>query len=276
MVSALVFASLAAACSEDAANTGGSGGSPSTGGSGFGGVINQCGVAAPLPAETGQCKATSAPLVTDFDDYAGTDPGGYTYYVNGPPPAADAVLGAVLHVGDGSDMEGSVIATEMVSGEGGAGYALQISNDHATHWGGLLMLYLPFGGSEATCLDARTYRGLEFSVRGVSPSGRVGITLGMLDTIPTADHGLCDKQGAGDCKDPTFEHLLPPDATTWAKIQVPWTAFTPGLGSGGSCMPVTGQNIQRVVIQPFMNYPPPDYMFAPGAYKLAVDNVRFY
>ena len=51
---------------------------------------------------------------------------------------------------------------------------------------------------------------------------------------------------------------------------------TPGVGSGVSCVPTTGQNIVRIVIQPFMNYPPPDYMFAPGAYSLAVDNLRFY
>lgn len=271
---------LLAACGADSAgkadSAGGSGGSASSGGSAAGGgIINQCGVAAPWPAETGQCKATSAPLITNFDDYAGTTPDSYTYYVNGMPPAADAVLGAILHVGDGSDMDGgtSVIATEMVvPGEDGAGYALQISNTNASHWGGLLMLYLPFGG----CLDARKYGGLEFSLKGVSPSGRFGIALGMLDTIPTADHGLCEKQTASDCKDPTTELMLPPDPTTWTKVQVPWSAFTPGLGRGAACVPVTGQNIQRIVIQPFMNYPPPDYMFAPGAYTLAVDNVRFY
>jgi hypothetical protein len=148
-------ASLALGCSDDggsAANTGGSGsgGATSTGGSksGTGGtVINQCGAAAPLPAETGQCKATSTTLITNFDDYTGTTPDSYTFYVNGAPPAADSVLGGVLHVGDGSDAEGSVIATEMVPGEGGTGYALQISDSNASHWGGLLMLYLPYDDS---------------------------------------------------------------------------------------------------------------------------------
>jgi hypothetical protein len=241
-------------------------------------IINQCGAAAPLPAETGQCKAMTAPGITDFDDYAGTDPGGYTYYVNAKPPAAEAILGAILHVGDGSDMAGgtSVISTEMVTGEGNAGYALEISNSEAANWGGLVMFYLPYAGTAAACLDARQHTGIEFSIRGTSPSGRFGLNLGMLDTIPTTDNGLCEKQSADDCKDGSIELTLPATAMAWKKVQVPWSAFTPGIGSAVSCVPVTGQNIVRVVIQPFMNYPPPDYSFEPGAYTLALDNLRFF
>jgi hypothetical protein len=41
-------------------------------------------------------------------------------------------------------------------------------------------------------------------------------------------------------------------------------------------VPVTGQNIVRIVIQPFMSYPPPNYLLQPGPYVMAVDNVRFY
>ena len=74
---ALVFAaSTFAACSgktpeaTESSPTGGTGG---TGGTGFGGnSFNQCGVAAPLPADTGQCTAVTAPTIADFDDYVGT------------------------------------------------------------------------------------------------------------------------------------------------------------------------------------------------------------
>ena len=271
-------ASTLTACGDDAeagAETNGSGGT-NTGGTidTSGRSFNECGVAAPLPAETGQCAGIAAPSIANFDDYSGTAAGSYTYTMSGKPPA-EAVRGAILHIDDGSAAtdDTSVVTTEMVTGEGDVGYALQISNTNATVWGGLLMFYFPYG---SPCLDARDFGGIEFSVKGTSPSGRFGSTIGMLDTTPTTDSGLCSNPTSSDCKDATFEFRLPASATEWTQVQVPWSAFTPGIGSNTSCVPATGQNILRIVIQPFMDYPPPDYMFEPGAYTLAVDNVRFY
>jgi hypothetical protein len=244
-----------------------------------GNTFNQCGVAAPLPAETGSCTAVTAPAIADFDDYvAGTAAGSYSYYVNGKPPAPGAQLGAILHVGDGSDTNGgtSVIATEMVAGEGAAGHALQISNTNATNWGGLLMFYFISGGATPGCLNAPAYTGVEFSIRGSSPSGRFGVSVGMLDTTPVADNGLCSNANVDDCKSASIEMRLPADAAAWTQVSVPWSALTPGVGSALSCVPVTGQNIVRLVIQPFMRYPPPNYMLEPGPYSIAVDNVRFF
>jgi hypothetical protein len=251
------------------AETGGSGtiliGS-SVGGSGF----NQCGVAAPLPADTGQCGVVNTPAIAAFDDYAGGAAASYTYVVSG------SVTGAILHVGDGSDVGdagASVIATDMVMGEGGTGYALQVSDTNAQHWGGLLMFYFP---SQVTCLNAFGYSGIQFSIKGTSPSGRFGVNLGMLDSIATSDKGLCTNTTASDCKDATVELALPADAETWQQIQISWNSFTPGVGSALSCVPVTGQNIVRLVIQPFMKYPPPNYDFEPGPYRITIDNVQFY
>ena len=245
-------------------------------GSGIGGSgFNQCGVAAPPPADTGQCAEVGAPLIADFDDYASEDAASYTYYVSASAPAED-VLGGVLHIDDGSAADGSEITTEMVTGTDGSGYALQVANTNATDWGGLLMFYFMGSGSTLSCLNAQGYSGVEFSIKGSSPSGRFGVNLGMLDTIPSADDGLCDNSDAADCKDANLELTLPADADTWESIQVPWSAFTPGVGSSLSCIPVTGQNIVRLVIQPFMNYPPPDYTFEAGPYAIAVDDVRFY
>jgi hypothetical protein len=243
-----------------------------------GGIFNQCGVAAPPPADTGQCTAVSAPTITDFDDYVGTAASSYTFYVNTKPPAPGALLGAILHVGDGSDMDGGtgVITTEMVAGDGDAGYALQISDTNAMHWGGLLMFYFPSGDPKTACLDARGYGGVQFSIKGASPSGGFGVSLGMLDTTPSGEHGLCHNALENDCKEANIQLPLPPDPETWLQVQLPWSSFTPGVGSDLSCVPVTGQNIVHLVIQPLMSYPPPDYMFAPGAYTIAVDNVRFY
>jgi hypothetical protein len=280
LLSALCVATVAA-CSDDAgdeASGGGSGGSGATGVGGTGAsVFNQCGVAAPLPAETGQCTLVSAPLVTDFDDYSGMAPSSYTFSVSAAPPA-EAVQGAILHVGDGSDTNGGtgVITTEMVTGEGDAGYALEVANTNAMNWGGLVMFYFPFGGTTTACLEAREYRGLEFSIKGSSPSGRFGVSVSMLDTIPPSDHGICDNPTTTDCKDANLELSLPPDPETWKDVELPWSAFTPGVGSATSCIPVTGQNIVRIVIQPFMSYPPPNYTFEPGAYSITIDNLRFY
>jgi len=275
-----VAASSLAACSDGATGDaqGSSGGTGGTGGVGVGGDhFNQCGVAAPLPAETGQCTVISAPAITDFDDYAGGTPASYTFSLDAAAPS-EAMTGAILHVGDGSDMNGGtgVITTEMVTGEGDAGYALQIANTNAMTWGGLLTFYFPYAGETPACLDASAFQGLEFSIKGTSPSGRFGASLGMLDTIPSADKGLCNNATTSDCKDANVELTLPADATTWMHVQVPWGTLTPGIGSETSCIPVTGQNVVRLVIQPFMSYPPPDYTFEPGAYAIAVDNLRFY
>jgi len=277
-----LIASNVAACGDSGpapGNTGGTGGTGLTGGGFAGAAFNECGVAAPLPSSASQCTAVSAPTVADFDDYAaGTAAASYSYYVNGKPPAAGAVLGSILHIDDGSGSNGgtSVIATDMVTGEGDAGYAVQISDTNAMNWGGILLFYFPSSGTAPTCLNAQSYAGIEFSVKGSSPSGRIGVSLGMRDTMTVADNGLCDNATATDCKNATLERALPSDAATWAHVQLPWSAFTPGVGSGRACVPVTGQNIVQLAIQPFMNYPPPDYILAPGPYTIAVDNVRFF
>jgi hypothetical protein len=236
-------------------------------------------VAAPLPVDTGQCTRVRVPLIADFDDHAaGASAGAYTYHVNAPPPAADAVLGAVQHVGDGSDTNGGtgVITTEMVAGAGGSGYALEIAATSAMNWGGLLMFHFISSGPSAACLNAQDYRGVEFSIKGSSPSGRFGVSVGMLDTTPAADSGLCDNPTASDCRTATLERALPADAATWMKVQAPWDSFTPGVGRALACVPVTGQNVTRLVIQPFMKYPPPTYALEPGPYRIAVDDVRLY
>jgi hypothetical protein len=259
-------------------NTGDGGNAPGAAINLDAGIFNQCGVAAPPPASTGQCTAVTAPLITNFDDYAGGVAANYTYYVNAKPPASNAVLGAIQHIGDGSDSNGgtSVIATDMVAGEGGSGYALQISDTDATNWGGLLVFYFPQSGSSPVCLNAAGYQGVEFSIQGAAPSGNFGVSLRMLDTIPVASNGLCDDATANDCKDATIQLPLPADATTWTQVQLPWSAFTPGVGSATACIPVTGQNIVSLVIQPLMSYPPPNYTLQPGPYAIAVDNVQFY
>jgi endo-1,4-beta-xylanase len=269
---------------------GASGGSPSggsaTGGSSSGGTdpgarqfdFNQCGVAAPPPSATGECGLVSAPAITNFDDFAGGDAADYTFHLNAEPPAAEALLGAIQHVGDGSDSDGGtgVIATEMVPGAADAGYALQFSNTNAANWGGLLMLYFPGASATSSCLDASAYTGVEFSIKGSVPSGKFGVSLNMLDTMASTDGGLCDSATESDCKNATVELPLPADPETWTQVRVPWSALTPGVGDDSACIPVTGQNVARLVIQPFMNYPPPDYAYEPGPYSIAVDDLKFY
>jgi hypothetical protein len=256
-------------------SAGGTGGSDPTTGFVAGAGLNQCGIAAPSPADTGTCKAVAEPRLTDFDDYATGAAQSYTFYVNAPPPAENAVSGGFLHVGDGSDTDaGSVIATEMVPGVDGTAYALQFSNDNAVNWGGLLMLQ--FTGATPGCLNASDYAGIELSIKGTTPSGNVGVNLGMLDTMPSADGGLCDNATATDCKDASLRVALPSDPDEWKRIQIPWSAFTPGVGSDTSCVPLTGENVARLVIQPQMVYAPPDWAFAPGAYSVALDDIRFY
>ena len=265
-----------AGASGNGASGNGAGGSSAGGGASS--KFNQCGVAAPLPANPGQCIVVTAPTITNFDDYTGGDAASYNYYINGKPPAAGAVLGALQHIDDGSSANGgtSVVSTEMVTGRGGSGYALEIADTNAINWGGFLSSYFIGSGTSPGCLDASAYGGVEFWIKGSSPSGNFGVSLNLLDTVPASSGGLCSNASSSDCKGATLQLALPSDPETWMKVQVPWSAMTPGLGSQLACVPITGQNITQLVIQPFMSYPPPTYAFAPGPYKIAVDDWAFY
>lgn len=253
-----VLSLTAAACgnSGSKARSGGDGTTGAAGSAGTSGTdaeltfdLNQCGVAAPLPVNPGQCVVVTAP----------------------------AILGSVQHIDDGSAANGtSVVSTEMVEGHDGSGYAVQIANTDAVNWGGLLSIYFPGNGAGPGCLDASSYDGVEFWLKGSSPSGNFGVSLNTLDTVPDSSGGLCKSSGANDCKSAALQFALPADAETWMKVQVPWSAMTPGLGSQAACVPVTGQNLAQLVIQPFMAYPPPDFKLAPGPYQIAVEDLAFY
>lgn len=259
--------------------TGTGGNGDVTGGGAPGGVstqFNQCGVAAPLPTNPGQCTVVTDATITSFDDYAGGDVASYSYQINGKS-AMGAVPGGLQHIDDGSAANGtSVVSTEMVPGRGGSGYALQIANTDAVNWGGLLSLYVPGTAASPGCLDASAYAGVEFWVKGSSPSGNLGVSLNQLDTVPASSGGLCSNASPTDCKSATLQLALPADPETWVKVQVPWNAMTPGIGSNTACIPVTGQNLSQLVIQPFMAYPPPSFMLEHGPYQIAVDDLAFY
>lgn len=253
-----VLSLLATACGDSGSKAGGGGAGTSgaAGGAGTGGTdatltfdLNQCGVAAPLPMNPGQCQLVTAP----------------------------AILGSLQHIDDGSAANGtSVVSTEMVEGHDGSDDAMQISNTDAVNWGGLLSVSFPGNGSSPGCLDASAYDGVQFWIKGSSPSGNFGVSLNTLDTVPASSGGLCNGSAANDCKSATLQFALPADAETWMNVQVPWSAMTPGLGSQAACVPVTGQNLTQLVIQPFMAYPPPDFKLAPGPYQIAVDDLAFY
>ncbi len=66
--------------------------------------------------------------------------------------------------------------------------------------------------------------------QGSSPSGKFGVSLNQLDTMPPADGGLCDSSEEKDCENATLQLALPDDAETWTKVRVPWSALTPGVG----------------------------------------------
>jgi len=231
--------------------------------------FNQCGVAAPLPVDTGDCVVPGEPELCNFDDFSGESAASYAFSIGEGP-----VQGRFQHIGDGSEVDGSVISMEMVTGLGDTGYALRFANTNATNWGGLLMITFTGSSAPLTCLDAHMSQGVAFSIRGTSPSGRFGVNLGMLDTAPTSEQGLCNNASSDDCKGAAIELNLPSDPQTWERFEIPWSAFTPGLGSDQACVPVTGQNLFRLVIQPFMNYPPPNYAFEPGPYLVEVDELE--
>ena len=218
-----------------------------------------------------------APAIADFDDYtAGTAASSYTYYVNGE--AARSGRGARRDSAHrrrvGHERRDQ---RHRHRDGGGRGQRRLRDADRRTatrsNWGGLLLFYFPSNGA---CLNAQSYRGVEFSIKGSSPSGRIGVSLGMLDTI--AGHGQRGlRQRDGE------------------RLQERQRRTETGVGRrdlGARADPVERVHARRrqwarvraghraehlqLAIQPFMNYPPPNYTLAPGPYTIAVDNVRFY
>src|SRR5690606_6026574 len=86
-----------------------------------------------------------------------------------------------------------------VSGANDSSWALSFANDSATDWGGGV-------GFWHGCMDASSFTGIQFMMRGSTPAGTAGMSLELPNEVSVSS-----------------EFEVPAD---WAQVQLPFTSFT--------------------------------------------------
>jgi hypothetical protein len=136
--------------------------------------------------------------------------------------------------------DGSVTPVlSMLAGHTGS-YGLNVAATQATAWGAALGTWM----STPSCLNASSFAGITFWVRGATPTGTFSFGLSLEETtlpdsVDPAGGGTC--AGSKDtCKDPSANDL--PLTADWTQVTLPWASFTGGL-SNGTAVTVTGDRI---------------------------------
>lgn len=138
----------------------------------------RCGAGA---CSAGQCPAgklcatersLGSALLTDFDSYpSGTPPETWSFSFNAPAGQPLAVYAGPYQFSDGTGMQGLQMA-----GGNASSYALRIANAQASSWGGGLGFWMG-------CIDASSFDGISFDVRGSVPGG---VASSWAPTLPTS------------------------------------------------------------------------------------------
>jgi hypothetical protein len=230
----------------------------------------------------GRCTPAATPLITNFDNYTTTtvdgavaDPTQYTFYVNAMPPAANALLGALLYINDGDGTPMLTMGTGYMStyaAQFGTTTPVGLVDGGTGDFGGFLELYFP--ATIPGCIDATGYHGISFWAQGTSGAQAFGVSVGTVESVDIQGGGLCDDtMDAAACKDFTAKYTLP---TTWTQFQVPWTSFTGGMVTPGGCAQPPGSGLLRIQFFPYELYPAPTYTISPMPYSMSVDDIELY
>lgn len=186
----------------------------------------------------------STPLITDFETYDGdTDAAAWEFNFNGDEEGMGAVYAGPFEL---KDSTGDYSLT-FVDGADGSSWALSAQNSMAADWGGGIGLWMG-------CLDASSYTGVQFMVKGSTPAGSGEVSLGF-----TGDISLSVK----------FD--VPAD---WTLVQFTFADFT-NDASGTT----NGSGIIRMSFQAHMIYVQDstgEWVPEPGEFEVAIDNLGFY
>jgi hypothetical protein len=250
--------------------TGGASGAGPTGGSG-GMVVQKLCATKVVPA---------AALITDFESYDGMKPaygtGSWTFTIGPAATPAYAGLYGLSEMWNDATMMGPATYTlSMAAGQSG-NWAVHAANTATTDWGGGIGMWMG-------CVNASTFTGISFYVRGSAPTMKGNFSLAMESaTAPTADPaggGTCTPAPTDGCKSPGYEFPITVD---WTLITIPWASFTTGVGASGAVITPNGDLITGMSFGALMNYVPnpvdggtPAYVAEPGAYQIDIDNLSF-
>jgi hypothetical protein len=137
----------------------------------------------------------------------------------------------------------------MVAGNTG-NYAVSGANTLASMWGGGLGFWLG-------CMNATSYTGLSFAIRGTTPTGNASVTLGVDGSTSgyTAEIAITD---------------------TWATQQLPFASFADDSG-----VAATGDNINGLNVGASMTWVasadnPEMYVVEAAPYEIQLDDLAFY
>lgn len=235
----------------------GSGGLAGTGGSSS--VITVC----PSPV----VLDGTAPGIADFDGFDGAALSTWSFAL-GRDSSTGVYAGPF---GYGDEPTGLPEAFEMVAGHDSE-FALGISDTLAEVQGGGMGIWM------TQCLDASTYNGISFWVRGNAPTGSAALRVLMEETTPesgTTDVGTCPGATEDECVAPALSFQV---EETWMQIRAPWSDFTPGTAAG-TLVVADGRNIWRLQFDVGLAWAPDaDGVYGPVAapYELAIDDLSFY
>jgi len=268
-------------------STGTTGGTTSTGTTGgvagtTGGTSATTGGAAIVTGGTGGAMAVvkmcatkntlTVPLITNFDSYDGkVEASKWATPFNGKTGAdADAPYAGVYTYNDGTGTP----FLGMVGGANASLYAASISNPMASMWGGALGIWMG-------CVNATSYQGVSFNVRGTIPTGKISVGLTMEQT---SEPDKTDPAGGGTCmagtmcKSPQAEVPVTAD---WVLTKIPWSMFAAGAGTGATAVTANGDNVAGFTFSVglvYMESPAGSMMYVPtpAAYDLQIDDLGFY
>jgi hypothetical protein len=244
-----------------AAGTGAGGHAGTTGAGGTGTSATICAASYTIPAAT--------PGIADFDAYDGSDISKW-FSPLGNDTASNQYAGPF---GYGDRANGFPETFNMVDGQASK-YALHIADTLAMNYGGGMGAWL------STCLNATSFTGVTFWVKGTTPKGTATFTLQMGDTLPSTPAKAGDAIGtcsgtSTTCVHPTFAF---PVTTAWTQVKIPWTSFTAGNAAGTTVKP-DGRNITQFQVGVDLNWMPDAagvYQPVPAPYDVTMDTLAFY
>jgi hypothetical protein len=212
-----------------------------------------------------QCaaKATLAtPVLATFETYDGVAAADmWAFSFNTP-----AVYSGAYQYSDGTGAQ----TISMVAGNNSR-YAVGISNTSASGWGGALGMWMG-------CIDASSFDGISFSVRGAAPGNTATIALNTEDTnAPDAMNAEAGGTCLAGCQSPSAAF---PVAADWQRVLIPWSTFTPGAANQVA-IPTTGSNIAGLTFSVALEWiedpnAAGSYIPAATGYNLAIDDVQFF
>jgi len=209
----------------------------------------------------------TSPVLADFESYDGaTAADQWSFSFNAPAGTPSAVYAGTYQYSDGTGAQQLRIDTGNASR-----YAATISNPGATAWGGALGMWMG-------CVDASSFDGLSFAVRGSVPGGTATLSLTTEDTsAPDAANAARGGTCNAGCQSPSAAF---PVTNGWSRVVLPWSAFTPGAANQAS-VPLTGNNIAGLTASVALSWVEDpnlagSYIAAPTGYELALDDVGFF